>query len=193
MDYFNYNERIKQKRFAEFRDKLLSPIILFFVNRNISKNMASFIGVGGLTVSCIVDPYQYWLVALIGLFFYLVFDAIDGGIARYTNTANENGSIIDIICDQLGVVLLTASSIYFYSTNSIFSLLYANSYIAFIVLVVYLNKQNVTTLPFVRVKYVFYLIYLITPFIEESVINYFITIFAVYYSVFFIVFIRYLK
>lgn len=192
MDYFNRNERIKQKEFAAFRDSVLESIIIFCVNRNITKNIASFIGVAFLLIASLLSPFEYWWIVIISLFFYLFFDAIDGGIARYTKTASENGSIIDIICDQLGVVLLTGSAIYFYQVDSIASLLYANSYISFIVLVVYLNQQNIKTLPFVRVKYVFYALYLITPFIGIEYISYFIYLCSAYYGGMFVLFIRYL-
>lgn len=193
MDYFNHNERIKQKEFAAFRDKILKPIILFFVKYGISKNTASFIGVLFLLIACITNPYKYWWIVFFGLFLYLFFDAIDGGIARYTKTANENGSIVDIICDQLGVVLLTASSMYFYETNNIASLIYANSYIAFIILVVYLNQRNVKTFPFLRVKYVFYGLYLYNVFVDFNVLNMFIFLFGLYYFFMFFVFCKYLN
>lgn len=192
MDYFNHNERVKQKQFSEFRDRLFHFVILFFVNRNVSKNTVSFIGVGFLILACVLDPYQYWWGVVVGLFLYLFFDAIDGGVARYTNTASENGSVVDIICDQLGVVLLTASSIYYYDTNSIIALLYANSYIGFVVLVVYLNQQNIKMIPFLRVKYVFYAVYTISPFVGIIVIDVFISIFCIYYILNFLFFIKYL-
>ncbi|MGX2975006.1 CDP-alcohol phosphatidyltransferase family protein [Ursidibacter arcticus] len=192
MDYFNQEERFKQRNFATFRDRILRNIIVFCVNNQISKNKASFIGVLFLVIACVINPFKYyWLVAIF-LFFYLFFDAVDGGIARYTNTASENGSVIDIICDQLGVVLLTASAMYFYHVDNIASLLYASSYIAFIILVVYLNQQNIRTLPFIRVKYIFYVLYIISPFIGVEAIYYFVCFFSIYYSGMFLFFIRYL-
>ncbi|MDO4698527.1 MAG: CDP-alcohol phosphatidyltransferase family protein [Pasteurellaceae bacterium] len=192
MDYFNEKERVQQKKFASYRDKCLKYIIVFFVKNNLSKNSASFIGVCFLFLACLLNPFEYYWIIALCLFFYLFFDAIDGGIARYTKTANENGSVIDIICDQLGVVFLTASAVYFYQVDSIASLLYANSYIAFIILVVYLNQRNINTFPFLRVKYIFYILYLISPFIGVFFIEFFICFFAVYYIVMFIIFMKYL-
>lgn len=188
MDYFNAKERLKQKQFAQKRDRFFYFFIKKSVDNGISKDMVSFLGVLFLVVACIVPP-KYTIILIFCLAMYLLCDALDGGIARYSKTANQHGSVIDIICDQLGVIFLSISCIFYFNTNIFATFIFSQFYIAFIILVVYFNQKNITIIPFVRVKYPFYLIYVLTPIIQINLINYFIILFSIYYFVLFFYFV----
>lgn len=192
MDYFNETERKKQRQFAQKRDEILSPIIKLCVRLGISKNAASFIGVAFLLLASLIHPNHYVFISIF-LAFYLFFDALDGGIARYTKSYNENGSVIDIICDQLGVVLLSAALIYYYPVDDLVVFIFSHSYIAFIILVVYLNQQKIPLIPFIRTKYLFFILYAFSSFLNMTIINTIVGIFAVYYVLMFIVLMYFLS
>ena len=185
MDYFNESERVKQKRFSKWRDKVFSSIIAWLVKKNINQNQISLLGVIFLIAACVVQPVYYVLMALfMGGYFFC--DAIDGGIARYKNEQSKTGSLIDIICDQTGVVLISAAFIHNYDINATLCLIFSNFYIAFIILIVFLNEKHIVMFQFIRVKYIFFLLYTFSSLIPLLIVDYFLIIFAVYYVIIFI-------
>lgn len=186
MDYFNKSERIKQKQFAKWRDEFFSSVIVWLVTRNISQNKISILGVIFLKIACIIKPAYYFLIAffMAGYFFC---DAIDGGIARYKNEQSRTGSLIDIICDQLGVVFISAAFIHNYDINAELCLIFSNFYIAFIMLIVFLNEKNISVFQFIRVKYILFMFYIFSSLIPLLVVNYFLLIFSIYYIVNFVI------
>lgn len=189
MDYFNKSERIKQKQFAKWRDDFLSPIITWLVKNNINQNQISFLGVVFLVAACFVHPHYYPLVACL-MGGYLFCDAIDGGIARQKNQQSNAGSIIDITCDQVGVVFVAAAFIHYYDVNTALCLIFSNFYVAFIVLVVFLNEREVSVFKFIRVKYIFFALYVFSSLLPLFIIDYFLILFSIYYVVVFIVGLR---
>lgn len=189
MDYFNKSERIKQKQFAKWRDDFLSPITTWLVKNNINQNQISFLGVIFLVVACFVNPQYYPLVAFL-MGGYLFCDAIDGGVARQKNEQSNAGSIIDITSDQVGVVFIAAAFIHYYDVNTVLSLIFSNFYVAFIVLVVFLNEKGVSVFKFIRVKYIFFALYVFSSLLPLFIIDYFLVIFSFYYLVVFVIGLR---
>lgn len=184
MDYFNEVERQKQKDFAKWRDQFFLPIISPLAKMGISHNFVSFSGIVFLLLACAFEPKHYILISIC-IALYLFCDAIDGGIARYTNKSSNAGSIVDIVCDQLGVVCLSAACIYYFNTNPLYFFIFSSFYIFFIILIVYLNEKSVPTFKFLRVKYIFFGLYAFSSLIPLMVLEYFIAFFAIYYVVVF--------
>lgn len=189
MDYFNEKEREKQKKFASWRDKFFSNLIRFLVEKNINQNTISFIGVVFLILACVINPKYVFLVAIL-LILYIFFDAIDGGVARYKNEQSSTGSLIDIICDQMGVVLISCAFIHYYDVNYVAYFIFSNFYVFFIILVVFLNEKKVNIFAFIRVKYIYFLLYVFSSFIPLVIIDIFVISFSFYYVIVFILALR---
>lgn len=180
MDYFNQNERKTQQKFSKWRDRTLSPLIDGLIKIKVNQNHISFLGVVFLIFACLFIQNNFFYTAIF-LALYLFCDGIDGGIARKKGEQSEAGSIIDITCDQLGVVFVSAALAYHADASAVLCVLFSNFYIAFIVLVLFFNEKEITLFNFLRVKYVLYVIYVFHDLLNPKAINAFLLVFSVYY------------
>lgn len=180
MDYFNEKERVAQKKFAEQRDHYFSKIIILFNNLSITPNMVTMIGVIFLIIGCLL-PREYYLLTCLLLALYLLMDGLDGGLARYQGVNHSGGSIMDMWADQMGVILIPAAAVYHIETNGVLAVLFSNAYIIFIVLIILMNQLDIKAMPFIRVKYPLYAIYLFSLMFDYDLLTWFFLIFGIYY------------
>lgn len=90
--------------FQSHRDILFRPIARLFLRMRISAN---FVSILGLTLAIagsifIIHP----LLAGCLLLASLLLDGIDGVVARLSGTASQQGELLDIFCDSLGILAM---------------------------------------------------------------------------------------
>lgn len=200
MDYFNEEERAKQKEFASWRDRSLAPVTGFFVAVGIKPWHITLFAVLLLSLGVFI-PVQgdlpvtgNWFYLSFCLFFYCVLDGFDGPLARRMNCAHEGGAMLDIAADQVGVAVVAAAATYHYGADPVFATLFASAYLSFIALAIYANGRGVPIWGFIRIKYFFYFNYclasLLGPDLEMGGFTPFdlpdllMKVFAVYYIFF---------
>ncbi|MBF0622405.1 MAG: CDP-alcohol phosphatidyltransferase family protein [Magnetococcales bacterium] len=187
MDYFNPKEAIHQKRFANFRDKVLTNVNAFWMRHGITPNHLTVVGIALLVISTVGGRSlgAYGFVAGFMLFFYVVFDGMDGPLARAMGRTHQGGAIVDICADQLGPVLVVAASIHHMGSNGIAATLFGAFYVGFIALVLF-TKQNQITIPFglLRVKYLLYFVYSIGLLFPVDSATPFMFFFSGYYAIY---------
>lgn len=182
MDYFNEEERNSQEKFRIARDKFFDPIVNLLIALKISPNQVSLLGVVFLIVACALPAEQIvWVVILFLL--YCLMDGIDGPLARKAGESHEGGSIVDMLADQLGVVIVPAAAIWQLNTSGEASLFFATGYLLLIVLVVLENElPEYKQRTFVRIKYPVYGLYAIQLYMQDTtILNYVFAIGAAYY------------
>jgi len=181
MDYFNEKERTKQEKFAKFRENLFNPVVLLLFNRKVTANQITYLGVLFLVIAVFITP-QYYLLSAFFIGLYVISDGIDGPLARVSGKSHTGGSILDIWADQLGVVLLPAAAIYHFGASGVSAVLFSCGYIIFIILVVYGNELGIRSWRFIRVKYLFYALYIFCLAANKDWgMSIFMGIFAIYY------------
>ena len=107
LDYFNDKEREAQKKFAQVRDALLSPFLFILTKFGISANLLTIIGVVILIIGIFYSTIYHFLY-LPSIILYVLFDGIDGPLARYQNKASNMGALNDVTADQIGVPVVMA-------------------------------------------------------------------------------------
>lgn len=121
---------------AKYGDNRYDPIEERYILRPISKkiakallktmvtpNMVSVAGFFILLIACffIISPIPLnFLIAAIVLFVAIIFDKVDGDLARMRGTAGTKGQYIDGFLDVLGEVLLTISLAYGFGFDNLF-------------------------------------------------------------------------
>ena len=182
MDYANKEERKAQRAFASIRDKVFSPVIWVLLKIGVTPNQVSVIGVLFLVLTCFLSA-SHILFALAGMAFYVLCDGIDGPLARRRGVAHAGGALVDIVADHMGVVFVSAAAIYHVGAWGPVMVVFSCVYLLFIGLVVYANALGIVLRRFVRTKYVFFLLYLASLYIERDLVTYFCGVCAVYYLV----------
>jgi phosphatidylglycerophosphate synthase len=183
MDYFNETERETQLRFASKRDRMFKPIVTWLVRWNITPNQVSLLGLvlllGGAACPRSLYPLMMFLVIL-----YVVTDGLDGCLARVTGKTSEGGSLVDIVVDQAGPIVLAASSTIHIHTVPSLAVLFSNVYLVTIGLILYVNTKNIPVkFTIYRIKYLFYITYALSFIIKFDVLSYFMGIASLYYVI----------
>jgi len=81
-------------------NKLLSPLLKLLCSVGITPNQVSATGFIIGTISVIFVLLQKIEIALILLFISLIFDSIDGALARYTKSESRLGEKLELIFDR---------------------------------------------------------------------------------------------
>lgn len=189
MDNFNKNERDFQRHFSRVRDAFFLPAVSALDRLGVHPDLISVLGVAFLICGVtFTQIYPQGLVACLGL--YLLCDGIDGPLARHRGETTEFGSLLDIVCDQCGLVALSVGAALFFASTGFASLLvlFSSLYIAFIVIVVYANNKEISIPVFIRTKYVFYGLYCVRAFWPATApwLGWFVILSSLYYAILFL-------
>nr|CRH05572.1 Membrane protein of unknown function. Putative phosphatidyltransferase [Candidatus Magnetococcus massalia] len=182
LDYYNTIERSKQRLFASTRDRFLAPLVKRLEQLGVSANMITLASVLSLLIAAIFGPEQAYIAALF-IAIYCLLDGLDGPLARATGRDCDGGALIEIAADQLGVILLPAVAIIHLGADGFTAVLFSNFYVGFIVLAVFCNSKGIAIPHYIRVKYPFYLVYLLSLYHAKDWVSLFMAIFIVYYAV----------
>jgi phosphatidylglycerophosphate synthase len=187
MDYFNETERDSQLRFAAKRDRYFKPIVTKFIQWNITPNQVSAMGMvlllGGAACPGSLYPLMMFLVLL-----YVISDGLDGCLARKTGKTSEGGSLVDIVVDQAGPVIIAAASTLHIPTLPALAVLFSNAYIITIGLILYANNSKIEIkFTVLRYKYLFYIAYALSFIIKFDILSYFMGLASIYYIIIIVV------
>lgn len=182
MDYANKEERKAQKAFAAIRDKVFSPVIGLLLKIGVTPNQVSVAGVVFLALTSLLPPERVWL-AVAGMALYVLCDGIDGPLARRLGAAHSGGALVDIVADHIGVIFLSAAAIHHLGAWGPVMVVFSSVYLLFIGLVVYANALGIVLRRFVRIKYLFFLLYLGSFYARKDLVTWFCGGCAVYYAV----------
>jgi len=184
-DYFGRKELDKQKKFQKLRDNILRPLVEFLTRLNIKANYITYFSILLFFIAIFII-YQHPIIGGILGFFYCLLDGLDGPLARYQGTASKAGSLLDIFTDQLGIIFIPIFSIIYLNTNPIFAYIFGMFYILDIILIIILNYLNQRVNFIIRVKYLYYFVFLLSCYLKRDLIYYFHLIFGIFYLLHFI-------
>lgn len=106
----NVLERVADKvsdgdpTWIKFRDTHFAPLAGFLTSVGLTPNMVSLLGLVFAVCAAFIPGHLSLFTLLI--FLNLVCDGIDGVMARKTKTNSDIGSIIDVCCDTLSVMVV---------------------------------------------------------------------------------------
>ncbi len=182
MDYFNRNERALQRRLGAWRDKAFGPLLEVLAPLGATPNQVSATGVACMVAAALLPPT--WALPAVGLLAAYVFcDALDGPLARRLGRAHQGGSLVDIVSDQLGVMVLSASAIHHFGSWGPGMSLFASAYLTFIALAVYAAANRIPTRFVFRVKYLFFGLYSLSLLLDRDLLSWVCSGLAVYYLI----------
>lgn len=184
MDYFNETERSNQTKMALARDQALRPLIKYLAIKGVEPGAISFAGVIFLLCSLLARPGLGGAVlAAVLLLVYIAADVVDGPLARYLGQTSKQGSLIDMLADQLGVFLLPLAASYYGLMNSTVLFMFSGCYLFTIVLMVALNNFKIKYVLILRIKYFLFGSYVVALAGWAVILFYLVTMFSVYYFI----------
>jgi phosphatidylglycerophosphate synthase len=172
LHYFSDKELDKEVQFANFRTKLLHPILKFLDFLKIKPDHISYFAI------LLLIPYSIYFtsnpkMAVLLIWVYVLLDGVDGSLARYQKTSNNGGSFTDIVCDQLGLVVIVYNLLIFNFLDIGVGYWYSIMYLIMIVFSVIQNALKIKMQLLIRTKYIVYLMHSVWAFIQFDSIRLF--------------------
>lgn len=180
LDYLSDIERGKQESFRRFRDRHFSALLSLLTRLGIKANhvtlFSMFIFLIG-AFSVVSTP----LFGTLALLFSILLDGIDGSLARFQNDSSDGGALMDIVSDQLGMVLFPLLAMVHFNAEPLFAYIFGIFYILYIILLTILNRVGVRVTYAFRVRYIYYLLFVVSAFLGEDLLSGFHYVFGVFY------------
>jgi phosphatidylglycerophosphate synthase len=125
------------------KERRLSFLFRFFEGVGITADILSYIS---LVFTLLFVPLLFYDItwAALMLVFHLLFDNLDGGMARYTKKAGSSGVFTDSSCDLIAVAVTTAGFVWFGLAEGGIAVLYVFLYLETDVLAFMRNQLKQT-------------------------------------------------
>lgn len=124
----------------------------------VTPNIVSLAGLLAL-IGFIIYAISHPIYAVGFLSLHILFDALDGSLARYMKLHTDTGALVDMICDHTGMIVVAATLAYYGLIQIIFAIAYVILYTVMILIIITLNSRE-TPLKFViRTKYYLYFLF----------------------------------
>lgn len=177
---FTAKEQSKYKKFAEQRTKFFTPILKILDKLHFTPNILtalSFIPIIGFIYYAPISLYA----ATIFIVLHILFDALDGSLARYQKTSSPRGALIDIINDHGWLTIAIIALVYYQMLDPLWATLYIIFYTVTITSIVLLNSKKHSPTFIIRSKWLFYILIPISATTTINIFDPFLTIFTIYY------------
>ncbi|MBI4963729.1 MAG: CDP-alcohol phosphatidyltransferase family protein [Desulfomonile tiedjei] len=143
---------------AEKRTKLGAAIFPPFVRLGVVPDTISYVGISllaGVILYFVRDP----VIAVLFLAGHLLCDGFDGAYARHTGKASQSGAFTDLVCDQLGMVVVSIAAIFHHLVTPLVGTVYVSLYLIVVVFGVIINVMGLGTRITITSKYFLYVVY----------------------------------
>ena len=164
-NYFSESEQQSQQRFKQLRDSLLNPLVRGMSAIGLTPNLLSLLGL------LVLVPFVWLLLqnsepaqvrlAFWFLILHVVLDGLDGPLARHQGKSGPAGTLVDMVCDHLGMVVVSITLIQVGLLHAALGSVYVFLYTTSVVFIVVLNQIERPFRFVFRSKYVLYGILLI--------------------------------
>ncbi len=185
MPFFNYftdSEQGAAAKANQLKTRFASMLAPLLVRLGVPPDAISYTGLAmliGVIVWFVAHPYRTVVVLIL----YLIFDAIDGGYARYLDRPTQAGAFTDVVIDQMGMVVVALGFIYYDFVGGQVGAYYIMIYIIMIIFSLLQNAQGIPMQYIFRSKYVLYLIYALWAVFRINLAPYLLPVFSVMMTV----------
>jgi len=176
---FAEDEDLYNSKLRKLRDKISAPLCRFFTKYGFKPNTLSYLGL--LTTV----PFVYFFgfhpgIAFIFILINVLFDSIDGPLARFQHRLSVKGAIIDVVCDYLSFFIIFLTFLYYGLLSPFWGAVYLLNYVVMLALVIFCRAMKITFFPVLRSKYYIYSVFLIWLITGSNFFDPFLVLCSVY-------------
>ncbi|MFC1834149.1 CDP-alcohol phosphatidyltransferase family protein [Thermodesulfobacteriota bacterium] len=145
---------------AEKRTRLMQLVFPVFSRLGLVPDTISYIGIAllaGVAVYFVRAP----VLAMIFLAGHVICDGLDGAYARVTRRASQTGAFTDLVCDQLGMLVVAVTAVVHDFVPPLTGMVYIALYLVVVVFGVIINLLGLRTRLTFTSKYGLYIVYAI--------------------------------
>jgi len=161
-EFLNYfgKDRGLQQWLADKRTRLIATVVPRFVSLGLVPDTVSYIGIAllaGVILYFVREPVAAtWFLAG-----HVICDGLDGAFARNSGKASQSGAFTDLVCDQLGLVVVALLAIFHHLVSPLLGAVYTSLYLIVVVFGVLLNALGLGIRITITSKYFLYMVYLV--------------------------------
>ncbi|MDQ1237986.1 MAG: hypothetical protein QG577_170 [Thermodesulfobacteriota bacterium] len=179
-EYLHYfgEDRALQFRLRDKRTQFFSFLFPRFQRAGLLPDTISYIGISllaGVILYFVRDP----VMASLFLAGHIICDGLDGAFARHTGMASQSGAFTDLVCDQLGMVVVGLMAIFHHMVSPLLGTVYIALYLIVVVFGVIINVMGLRTRITITSKYFLYGVYGIWAGWEINLFPWLISFFSV--------------
>ncbi|MBD3269913.1 hypothetical protein GF376_00115 [Candidatus Peregrinibacteria bacterium] len=161
------------------KDSLLRPFIKILDRFRVSPDAVTFFGFL-MIIPAFLSMYVSNVLSFVFVLFHIIFDAIDGSLARYQNKHSKYGAFNDLIGDHLFLWLYVVALFFFGVISGFWSFFYLINYLVLIFTMILLDAKNVKYHFIFKSIYIFYLIVAIKFFFKIDFLTEYFVLLGVY-------------
>jgi phosphatidylglycerophosphate synthase len=159
-EFFHYfgKDRFIHVWFADKRTRMAAILVPLFKRLGLVPDTISYIGIAllaGVVLYFVRSP----LTAVIFLAAHILCDGLDGAYARYAGRASHSGAFTDLVCDQLGMVVVATLAVFHHFVEPLLGCIYITLYLIVVVFGVIINFMGLGTRITLTNKYFLYAMY----------------------------------
>lgn len=165
--------------FQRARDRFFAPLCPVLTKVGIKADYLTYLNfllATGLVYFFTTFPY----VSLVFLLLSILFDSLDGCLARYQKSTTQRGALLDIAVDHWFLFVVVFTFVATKTVDGFWGGIYAFNYLLMIILVLILRSLNMHVFPIVRSKYYLYLFWIFFLFTGLNYLDVFLVFFTVY-------------
>ena len=161
-DFFNYfgQDRWIHSWFAEKRTKIFSSLVEPFRRLGLAPDTISYTGIAFLT-GVILYFVRKPSLAVMFLAGHVICDGLDGVFARHSRKASQSGAFTDLVCDQLGMLVVAMAAVFHHLVAPLLGAVYMVLYLIVVGFGVIINAMGLGTRVTITSKYFLYIVYAI--------------------------------
>ncbi|MBM4328133.1 MAG: CDP-alcohol phosphatidyltransferase family protein [Deltaproteobacteria bacterium] len=159
-EFFHYfgKDRFIHVWFANKRTRMAAALVPLFKRLGLVPDTISYIGIAllaGVVLYFVRSPR----IAVMFLAAHILCDGLDGAYARYAGKASQSGAFTDLVCDQLGMVVVATLAVFHHFVEPLLGCIYITLYLIVVVFGVIINFMGLGTRITLTNKYFLYAMY----------------------------------
>ena len=159
-EFLNYfgRDRWIHTRLREKRTKFIAAVFPRVAQLGVVPDTISYVGIA-LLAGVILYFVRSPKLAVLFLVGHVLCDGLDGALARHTGKASQSGAFTDLVCDQLGMVVVAVMAIFHHLVSPLIGTVYVTLYLIVVVFGVIINVMGLGTRVTITSKYFLYIVF----------------------------------
>ncbi|MBP7058430.1 CDP-alcohol phosphatidyltransferase family protein [Candidatus Gracilibacteria bacterium] len=179
---FSDGEEKTYMKWRLWRDKVLEPVLAKLSALGIKANWVTYASF------LMVFPFIYFFkfnpwIAFIFIVLNVIFDGIDGSLARYKGASSDQNGLMDTVFDNLSFLVFFMTVFYYGVFSPFWGALYISNYIVLLFLIAIARNLKIKVFPVIRSRYYFFLFLLIFLLTGWNFFDYFLVMLSVYMAI----------
>lgn len=166
-------------KLQKFKDRFFHSTCKLLKSWNIRPDTLSYLGLLMVLPFIFFFSFHPWFSFLF-LMFNLLFDGLDGALARFLGKQSARGEFLDRSLDYTSFFIFFLTFLYYNLLSPFWGAIYLLNYVVMLSLILFCRTNSIKFFPVIRSKYYTYLMFFILLVTGNNYFDPFLVLFSVY-------------